>query len=719
MAFPLYTQFDSNDCGATCLRMIAKYYGISYNASTMRRKTETDTTGVSMLGLKKAADDIGLTSHTYKADWESLCSEIKLPCIIHWNGSHFVVAYKIKKETVYIADPCGSRFKYGKEDFLKHWLIGKDDENGIAMELFPTEKFYSCKGEKIKKFNYLKSLRLFKGGIFQFVIATLVGSLISLVFPFLTQATVDIGIHNRDLDIVILLVIAQLALAAGQLCNDMIRGLLMGHITSRINMVFVSDFINKLMRLPIAFFDAKKIGDIIQRIDDNSRIRDFLTNSLTGIAIAAITFITYTVIMAGYDYTILCVFFAGSLIYIGWVFLFLKKRKELDKRRFSEMSANQGNTIQLITGMQEIKLNNCEKEKLWEWEKIQTKLYKIGIKTITLEQIQSAGGTLINQIKNVLISFIAARLVIDGEISLGIMMAMQYITGQLNAPIGQFIGFVQSAQDANISMERLGEIYNREDEEPGNSAKKSDIPQLGTIEFRNVSFSYDKNDSPPILNNISFLLNAGKVNAIVGASGSGKSTILKLILGFYKPDEGDILLNGESLSAYSVSAWRNRCGVIMQDGYIFSDTISRNITLTDEEPYRIRLDYAADMANIREYVHSLPLGYKTVIGIDGKGLSMGQKQRILIARAIYKKPDYFFMDEATNSLDSANENAIMSNFEKFYKNRTVVVIAHRLSTVKNADNIIVLDKGRIAEQGRHENLLLKKGVYYNFIKNQL
>ena len=719
MAFPLYRQFDSNDCGATCLRMVAKYYGISYSTATMRRETGTDATGVSMLGIKKAADEIGLFSHTYKADWESLCSEIKLPCIIHWNGNHFVVVYKIENETVYIADPCGSRYKYRKKDFLKHWLIGEDDKNGIAMELFPTEKFYAGKGEKIKKFNYIKSLRPFKGGIFQFVMATLVGNLISLVFPFLTQATVDIGIQNSNLGIVVLLAAAQIALAAGQLCNDMIRGMLMGHITSRINMTFVSDFINKLMRLPIAFFDAKKIGDLIQRIDDNSRIRDFLTNSLTGIAIAIITFITYTVLMAGYDYTILSVFFAGSLIYIGWVLLFLKKRKELDKRRFNEMSANQGNTIQLITGMQEIKLNNCEKEKLWEWEKIQTRLYKIGIKTITLEQIQYAGGTLINQIKNILISFIAAKLVINGEISLGIMMAMQYITGQLNAPIGQFIGFVQSTQDANISLKRLGEIYSREDEEPDNSAKKSDIPSHGTIEFRNVSFSYDKNDSPAILNGISFLLNAGKVNAIVGASGSGKSTILKLILGFYKPDEGDILINGESLSAYSVSAWRSRCGVIMQDGYIFSDTISRNITLADEEPDRIKLDYAADMANIGEYVHSLPLGYKTIIGMDGKGLSMGQKQRILIARAIYKEPDYLFMDEATNSLDTANESAIMSNFEKFYKNRTVVVIAHRLSTIRNADNIIVLDKGRVAEQGRHEELLLEKGVYYNFIKNQL
>lgn len=727
MSFPFYKQLDSSDCGVACLWMIAKYHGKHFTSETIRAKTYVSREGTSFLGLKQAAECLGMEAYALKLDREALCKLIKSPCIVHWNKNHFVVVYKVrqnrftKKTTVYVADPARGLLHYKEEDFLSGWLINEEEQKGFVLALEPTKHFFEQTDEKETRltFTYLLGyMKPFRMPIVQFFLAMLLGSLISLVFPFLTQAMVDKGINGKDLNLILLLLIAQLLLTLGQVGNDMIRSWLMLHITMRVNISFISDFLYKLMRLPISFFDVKRVGDILQRINDNGRIQSFLTQSLISIVIAGITFIIYAVVMAGYDLNILLIFLLGSAVYVGWVFLFLKKRKELDGMRFAKVSENQSGLVQMVTGMQEIKLNNCERSKLWEWERVQTALYDVSVRSNLLGQVQTIGGTFIDQVKNIIVSYWAARMVVEGEMTLGMMMAMQYVIGQLNAPIGQFIGFVQSAQDASISMERMGEIYNMEEEEPEDAERIPHIPVNGMIEFRDVSFQYEGPSSPKVLDGLNFAIAPGKVNAIVGISGSGKTTILKLLLGYYKPTSGAILLDGKDLHAYSCRAWRSACGTVMQEGFIFSDTIARNICLQDEVD-RERLEYAARVANIDAFIHSLPLGYETKIGMEGNGISSGQKQRILIARAVYKNPSYILLDEATNSLDSNNEQAILERLQTFYRGKTVVVIAHRLSTIRNADHIMVLDSGRVAEYGTHEDLLDRRGLYYELVNKQL
>jgi ATP-binding cassette, subfamily B, bacterial len=547
----------------------------------------------------------------------------------------------------------------------------------------------------------------------------LTGSAISLIFPFITQSIVDYGITNSDIAFVAMMLVAQMTLVFGQTANEFIRAWLMLHVTTRISISLISDFLLKLMKLPIAFFDVKLIGDIMQRIGDHNRIQSFLTGSLINIIFAVITLVVYTVVMATYHVGILGIFFLGSILYIGWVVLFLKRRRELDYKRFQQASANQSNIVQLVSGMQEIKLNSCEKQKRWEWEQIQARLYKVSIKGLALNQSQEIGGTFINQAKNIFISFLSARAVITGDMTLGMMMAVQYIIGQLNAPIQQFIGFTQQAQDARISLERLGEIHDREDEERPQDNRIRDIPPDGTLEVKNLVFQYQGPHSEKVLNNISLEIPAKKVTAIVGTSGSGKTTLVKLLLGFYRPVEGEITLDGRPLDRYSQGEWRKRCGVVMQEGFIFSDSIAGNIGVIDEFPDKGKLETAVTTANIREFIESLPLGYETRIGGDGHGISTGQKQRILIARSVYKDPHYLFFDEATNSLDAKNERVIMENLDRFFVGRTVVVVAHRLSTVKKADQIIVLEKGEIIERGNHNQLVQRRGAYFNLIKDQL
>lgn len=514
-----------------------------------------------------------------------------------------------------------------------------------------------------------------------------------------------------------MILVAQVALTFGQTANDLISSWLMLHVTTRVSISFISDFLGKLMRLPISFFDSKHVGDIMQRIGDNSRIQSFLTGSLLSIAVAIISFIVYSGIMAAYDLTILGVFMLGSLFYVLWIIFFLKYRRKLDYKRFQESASNQSNLVQLVTGMQEIKLNNCEKQKRWEWERIQARLYKVSIKSMTLNQTQQVGGLFIDQAKNVLISYLAARAVIEGNMTLGMMMAMQYILGQLSAPIMQFISFTQAAQDAKISLERLGEIYDKEDEEPVDSHKIKEIPQSANIVFKDVTFAY--NSAETVLDNINLTIPAGKITAVVGVSGSGKTTLLKLLLGFYQPQKGEIYLGDKSLPLYSDKCWRRCCGVVMQEGFIFSDTIASNIGIVDEEPDHERVVNASRVANISEFIESLPLRYDTEIGPEGNGLSSGQKQRLLIARAVYKEPEYIIFDEATNSLDVSNEKTIMQNMKRFFTGKTVIIVAHRLSTVRNADQIVVLDKGTIAEVGTHEELVTQHSLYYNLVKDQL
>lgn len=745
--FPFFKQLDSMDCGPSCLKMIAKHYGKNYSLQSLRSRSFITRSGVSMLGISNAAEDIGFRTLGYRLSWEQLRDEVPLPCIGHWNQRHFVVIYGIKKQRripcifnrtppeglksnrsrnylIYVADPASGLLKYTEKEFLRCWYSNQKEgiKEGAVLLLEPTPEFYNKEAEDREnlKFLYLLNyLKPYRRYIFQLILGLITSSIISLIFPFLTQSLVDTGIGNSNIAFVVMILIAQLILTLSQTANGLLRNWINLHVTSRVSISLISDFLIKLMKLPIAFFDVKLIGDIMQRIGDHNRIRSFLTDSLISIIFAVITLVMYTVIMASYNLGILAVFLIGSLFYVGWVLIFLKRRRELDYKRFQQSAANQSNIVQLVTGMQEIKLNGCEKQKRWAWERIQIKLFKVSLKSMMLNQNQQLGAVFINQAKDILISFLSAHAVIKGEMTLGMMMAVQYIIGQLNAPIQQFIGFTQAAQDARISLERLGEIHNRDDEEKPDDAKINDIPADKDIEIRKLCFQYEGPDSEKVLDNISFIIPAKKITAIVGVSGSGKTTLIKLLLGFYNPVKGDVLIGGTALSRFSQREWRRCCGVVMQEGFIFSDTIAGNIGLTDEMPDKQKIDRATETASIKEFVENLPLGYNTRIGNDGHGLSTGQKQRILIARAVYKEPDFIFLDEATNSLDARNEKAIMENLSAFFKGRTVVVVAHRLSTVKNADKIVVLEKGRLVEEGTHRELVETKGAYYNLVKDQL
>lgn len=752
MKFPIYIQLDAMDCGPTCLRIVAAFYGRQYSLQNLRAKCHITREGVSLLGISDTAESIGLRPTGVKITWTQLRDAANLPCIVHWNQQHFVVVYKIARKKghwcVWISDPASGLLKYSEEQFKKAWIQSYDlpditdlaarlqdkempitfpassstSGKGIALLLEPTPAFYKERGDEDKrlKFTYLfQYLRPYKTYLAQLALAMLTASILSLILPFLTQSVVDKGIGTGNLSFVVMILIAQVVLTLGQMANNLIRNWLMLHMTTRISISLISDFLAKLMRLPIAFFDSKMVGDIMQRIGDYQRIQTFLTGSLLSMVMAVVSFVIYGAVMGGYDLTILGIFLVGSALYAGWILLFLKRRRKLDYMRFQEASANQSNIVQLINGMQDIKLNNCEKQKRWEWERIQARLFHVSIKGLTLGQTQEVGGTFIDQTKNVLISFLAASAVINGDMTLGMMVALQYIIGQLNAPLSQFIQFVQATQDAKISLERLSEIQEKDDEEPADEQRIREIPRDADIAFRGVTFQYDGPHSDKVLDGIDLVIPANKVTAVVGASGSGKTTMLKMMLGFYAPVEGDVLLHDRRIAQYSASCWRHACGTVMQEGYVFSDTIANNIGVSDERPDMERVRRATEIANIDGFVDALPLGYNTKIGADGHGLSTGQKQRLLIARAAYKDAKYLFFDEATNSLDANNERTIMERLEKLFEHKTVVIVAHRLSTVKNADNIVVLDHGKIVEQGTHAELTAKKGYYYELVKNQL
>lgn len=731
----IYHQNDAMDCGPTCLRIIAKQYGREISIERLRKLCFKGRQGVSLLQMSSAAEQLGLHSVGVMITWQQLREEADLPCIVHWNQNHFVVVYKIakhhRKRYVYVSDPAVGLLKYTEDAFLKSWLeIRSSDgqpDKGIALLLEPTPSFYeqmedikiSGSTDRFTLRHLLRYLSSHSQSIVQILLAMIVASLLSLILPFITQSVVDQGVTLGKLGFVKTMLIAQLVIVIGQLANDLIRNWLMLHMTARVSISLISDFLSKLMHLPISFFDTKMTGDIMQRIQDHSRIQDFLTNSLLSIVMAVILFIIYGVILGGYNITILLIFFVGTVLYISWVLLFLKWRRTLDYMRFQEAANNQSSIMQLVSGMQDIKLNNCEKQKRWEWEHIQAKIFKISVKGLSLAQAQQIGGTFIDQTKNIFISFLAAKTVIDGNMTLGMMTALTYIIGQLNAPVSQFISFVREYQDASISMERLGEIHKKEDEEPSGTEKIYDIPENAGLEFNNLTFQYEGPHSPKVLDNISLKIPHGKVTAIVGGSGSGKTTMMKMMLGFYPPVKGTITLGGVELKNYSESAWRRQCGCVMQEGYIFSNSIAENIALCDETPDMQRVRQAADVANIRKWIEKLPLGYNTKIGADGHSISVGQRQRILIARAAYKNSPYLFFDEATNSLDANNEKTIMENLDRLFEDKTVVIIAHRLSTVKNADNIVVLSGGHIVEEGTHIELTVKKGYYYELVRNQL
>ncbi len=726
--FLFYQQHDAMDCGPACLRMIAAHYGRIFSLEGLREKSQISREGVSMLGISEAAEQIGFRSTGVIVSYDELL-EAPLPCIVHWNQRHFVVVYDIKSkkgiDTVFVADPAAGKLQYTREEFCRCWISSKEDGRGVGVALLlePSPDFYNQEDEKVnrKGFSFLFSyLRPYKKLVLQLFLGLLFGSLLQLILPFLTQSIVDFGISAQNIGYIYLVLTAQLVLTFSSSAVGFIRGWILLHLGTRINIALISDFLIKMMRLPMGYFDTKMVGDILQRINDHTRIQNYLTNSSLSIIFSIFNLVVFSIVLLLYNFSIFILFFGGSALYFAWVRLFLKRRAELDRKSFAQHSANQSNVIQLVTGMQEIKLNGCERQKRWDWERIQARLFRLQIKGLALAQYQDSGAVLINQTKNIIITAFVAKLVIDGKMTLGMMMAVQYIIGQLNSPVDQLITFSRETQDAKLSLERLSELHDKKDEESGEEALIREIPANKSLRLRNVTFGYDTTAvGEPLVKNISLLIPAGKQTAIVGTSGSGKTTLVKLLLEFYPLQKGDILLGENNLKNYSMREWRKKCGVVMQDGFIFSDTIARNIAPGVETIDKERLLDAVITANIREFIESLPLAYNTKIGNEGHGLSQGQKQRILIARAVYKNPEFVFLDEATNALDTNNERVIMDNLQRFLKGRTSVVVAHRLSTVKNADQIVVLEKGEIVEIGTHQELTKLEGAYYRLVKNQL
>ena len=712
------------DCGPTCLRMIAKFYGRNFNLNYLREQSHISREGVSLLGISDAAESIGMRSLGTKVTYDQLTKDVPKPCIVHWDQNHFVVVYQVKKGKVYVADPAFGLVRYPEQEFKKHWLatVGKGEEKGICLMLQPTPDFYDRDDDKTDRtgFTFLwRYVRPHRRLVSQLMLGFLAASIIQLIFPFLTQSIVDVGIDNQDIGFIYLVLAAQMMLFIGSTSIDFVRSWILLHISTRINISIISDFLIKLMKLPIGFFDTKMIGDLMQRIQDHRRIERFLTTQTLGVLFSLFNLVIFGIVLAIYSWAILLVFVIGSVLYVLWVFLFMKKRRQLDYKKFSQLSDNQSMLIQLINGMQEIKLNNYEKQKRWEWERIQARLFRVNVQNLSVDQYQQAGSVFINETKNIIITVLAAMAVLNGSMTLGMMLAVQYIIGQLNAPLTEMINFLHLAQDAKISLERLGEIHEKDDEEKKDAPRINTMPVNHSISISDLVFQYEGPHSPKVLNNINLDILEKKVTAIVGTSGSGKTTLVKLMLGFYPPASGKIKVGDTDLTNFSQQWWRTKVGAVMQDGFIFSDTIVNNIVVGDEQIDKEKLLFAAKTANIQDFIESLPLGYNTKIGQDGHGLSQGQKQRILIARVVYKNPEYLFFDEATNALDANNEKAIMGNLNHVYEGKTVVVVAHRLSTVKNADQIVVLDRGEIVEMGNHETLTKKKGAYYNLVKNQL
>lgn len=712
-------------CGIACLQMICKHYGKEYSSDTLSHYCFATTEGVSFLGISEAAGKIGLHTLCAKVTIEQLL-KVELPCILHWNQNHFVVLYKVKRgNKFYVADPGKGLITYTRKEFVEHWISTRSigEEKGIILLLKPTPAFYqkAIKPTEEKRsfaflFTYFKQYRIF---FVQIILGLLLGSLLQLILPFLTQAIVDVGITHQDIGFVWLILLGQLMITIGRTSVDFIRRWLLLHISMRINISLVSDFFIKLLKLPMSFFDTKLMGDLMQRMNDHSRVEKFLTTQTLSVTFSLFSFIVFGVVLFLYNHLIFIIFLTGSIFYGAWIAVFLKRRKILDYMLFEKQANNNNKTYQFITSMHEIKLQDCEQRRRWEWEDVQADLFDVQMKSLKLQQGQEAGSIFINEVKNIVITVVAATSVIHGEMTLGMMLAVQYIIGQLNSPIEQLMSFLYTVQDVKISLERINEIHTMDNEESETRTQCALFVDNKSIILDCIDFKYNPHYPRKIIDNVSVNIPEGKVTAIVGASGSGKTTLIKLLLGYYPVTDGEIRIGGINLNQFNLKWWRRKCGVVMQDGVIFSESIARNIAVDDGEIDKERLLKAMEIACIKDYVMELPSKLNTKIGRDGIGLSQGQKQRILIARAVYKNPDYIFLDEATNSLDARNERAIVENLDEFYQGKTVVIVAHRLSTVKNADQIIVLNQGQIVEIGNHASLIEKQGAYFNLVKNQL
>jgi ATP-binding cassette, subfamily B, bacterial len=723
--FPVFIQHDINDCGPACLKMIAKYYGRNYSIESLRQKCFINRTGVSLLGISGAAESIGFRTRGLKLSFDQLKRDVVLPCIAHWNQEHFIIIRKVSDDKIITIDPAFGMVTYSRAEFTRSWFSTvQDSENlGICLQLEPSPDFYKNEDEQIERgrLGFLtKYLRGYQGPITQIILGVILGAIVQVIFPFLFQTIIDNGVIIPNHSLIITILIAQLILVTSRFSVEFIRNWIILHLGSRINIYLVSDFLIKLMRLPVSFFESKNRGDLMQRVADHKRIELFLTTTIVNLFHSVFSITMMGIVLAIFSFKLFLIFIIGSLLYFFWTLRFMQRRKEIDDKKFAQLSSNQNSLIQLFSGMNEIKLNNCEKRKRWEWEDIQAKLFRINMSGLTLLQKQRAGALIFNQYKDVLIVFYAALMAYGGEMTLGSIVAISYVIGQISGPIDQMIDFFHTTQDARISLDRLAEIHSKENEE---EEKKNLLRQIDKnnqeIIISDLSFQYEGPQSPFALKDISLAIPGKKVTAIVGTSGSGKTTLLKLLLKFYPPVGGKISIGNQNLELISPAYWRSICGVVMQDGYIFTDTIASNIALSDEEVDKEKLYYASRLANVNSIIEELPLGFNTRIGPEGHGLSQGQKQRILIARAIYKDPEYLFFDEATNSLDANNEREIMVNLNDYFRGRTVIVIAHRLSTVKNADQIIVLEKGLVVEIGTHSELTVQRGKYYTLVKNQL
>ncbi|MDR6763872.1 ATP-binding cassette subfamily B protein [Flavobacterium sp. 2755] len=722
-------QHDQMDCGPACVAMISSIYGKKYTLQYLRDNAYLSKEGVSLLGISLVANKINLETYSSKIDIETLDKEGTLPCILHWNQNHFVVLYDHKKSyftgkyKFKIADPGHGLISLSQEEFKKSWL--SDDNKGVALFLSPNEEFYKQTPPKEEKLNLkfiLSYLIPFKKQIGIMFGLLFLGSLLTLIFPFLTQNLIDKGVNLKNMSVVSIILLAQLGVYLGTISIEIIRNQLMLYVGTKISITIISEFLKKLLQLPIKFFDTKMMGDFNQRIQDNERIEEFLTSQSLLTFFSIISFSVFFGVLWYYDFKILVVYLALTFLSISWSFYWLHKRKILDYFRFQQRSQNKESIYEIINGVTEMKLNQFEDFKRKEWENIQQKLFKINIRILKVDQFQLSGFEFLNQIKNILVTFLAATFVIKGKMTLGELLSVSYIVGQMNSPVNQLVNFFRSMQDARLSLERLNEVQNHPAEENANDTSLI-LSKINTdkaeIQFNNVTFQYDGPKAPYVLKNINFRIPKGKITAIVGASGSGKTTLMKLLLKFYEPTHGELFFNDENINNISAKSLRQNCGVVMQDGFIFSDTIERNIATGDEKIDKEKLQNAVKTANIKEFIEALPLKYNTKIGASGNGISGGQKQRILIARAVYKNPHYIFFDEATSALDAENEKIIHDNLQEFFKGKTVVIIAHRLSTVKNADNIIVLKNGEIVEQGNHSKLVYNKADYFNLVKNQL